>query len=82
MYRIPVESYDAFCKRIKKITDIVIEKEDTPIQINDTRKSLGEKGIDGKTKQTACWIGIKLLDEYARELNTAKIKEQEQETID
>jgi putative DNA primase/helicase len=72
--RIPAENYLTFCKHIKKTTTITIDKEETQIMINETRKSLGEKDSDGNAKQTPCWTGIKLVDEYAKELIAAKIK--------
>jgi phage/plasmid-associated DNA primase len=75
IHRIPVENYDTFCKRVKKIRTIVIDREEAQIMINETRKSLGEKDSSGKAKVTACWMGIKLVDEYATELLEAKRKE-------
>jgi hypothetical protein len=75
IHRIPVDNYDMFCKRIKKIRSIIIDREEIPLTINETRKSLGEKDANGKAKVTSCWIGIKLMEEYARELIDAKIKD-------
>jgi putative DNA primase/helicase len=58
IYRIPVENYDVFCKRIKKTTTITIDKEETQITIREARKTLGEKNSNGQSKQTHCWTGI------------------------
>jgi P4 family phage/plasmid primase-like protien len=74
MYRLPVDNFDVFCKRIKKVNVITIDKEEISITINQTRKSLGEKTSDNKDKQTPCWSGIKLTDEFAHELLDAKAK--------
>jgi putative DNA primase/helicase len=85
MYRIPVENYDMFCKRIKKINTLVVDKEEIQITIGQTRKSLGEKDAQGNSKQTPCWTPIKLTDDYTRELLEAKAKQTEsqgQERLD
>jgi len=74
MYRLPVDNFDVFCKRVKKINTITLDKEEIPITIGQTRKSLGEQTTDGKEKQTSCWSGIKLTDDYERELLDAKAK--------
>jgi len=85
IHRIPVEKYDTFCKRVKKIRNIVIDREETDIMINEARKNLREKDSNGDSKKTRCWSGIKLIDEYARELLAAKAEQTEsegQETLD
>ena len=74
IHRLPVDNFDVFCKRIKKISVITVEKEEIPIIINQVRKSLGEKTSDGKDKQTSCWSGITLTEEFAHELLDAKSK--------
>jgi hypothetical protein len=71
---IPVENYDMFCRRIKKITTITIDREETQITIYETRKSLGEKNAKGEPKQTHCWTSIRLSVECQRELLEAKAK--------
>jgi hypothetical protein len=81
IYRIPVEGYDMFCKRIKKTTTITIDREETQIMITETRKSLGEKNTKGESKQTHCWSGIRLSVEYQRELLRAKAKA-DKDTVD
>ena len=77
MYRIPVENYDMFCKSIKKINTLVVDKEEIQIAIGQTRKSLGEKDAQNNSKQTPCWTPIKLTDDYTRELLEAKAKHNE-----
>ena len=74
IHRLPVDNFDVFCKRIKKANVITIDKEEVPITINQVRKSLGEKTEDGKDKQTRCWSGITLTEEFAHELLDAKAK--------
>ena len=75
IHRIPVEKYDIFCKRIKATRNIMIDREEIQISLGETRKSLGEKDTNGKAKVTPCWTGIKLVDEYSREMLEAKRKE-------
>ena len=81
IYRIPVENYDVFCKRIKKTTTITIDKEETQISMNETRKTLGEKNSNSQSKQTHCWTGIKLTSEYEREFLEAKANA-DKDTVD
>jgi len=41
-----------------------LDKEEIQITIAQTRKSLGEKDVQGNSKQTPCWTAIKLTDDY------------------
>lgn len=82
MYRIPVENYDTFCKRMKKISTIVVDKEEIPIAVGQIRKTLGEKDDQGKSKVTPCWTSVKLTDDYTRELLAAKTNDEGQERLD
>lgn len=64
-YRLPPENYNTFCKRIANITVTMLEEEDeVHLVIGHARKSLGDRDEKGKEKQTQCWTGIKLKDEY------------------
>ena len=58
----------------KKINTLVLDKEEIQITISQTRKSLGEKDVQGNSKQTPCWTAIKLTDDYTPELLEAKAK--------
>jgi len=51
-----------------------LDKEEIQITIAQTRKSLGEKDVQGNSKQTPCWTAIKLTDDYTPELLEAKAK--------
>jgi putative DNA primase/helicase len=83
IHRLPIDNFDVFCKRVKKMNVITIDKEEVPITINQVRKILGEKNNEGKDKQTSCWSGITLTEEFNHELldakDKAKSKELEQE---
>jgi hypothetical protein len=52
----------------------MIDREETPIMIGETCKTLGEKNSNGQSKQTHCWTGIRLTSEYEREFLEAKAK--------
>ena len=76
-YSLPTEKYDEFCKQVKKNRS---ERINGGSQILDTRKDLGEKNSEGKSKFTYCWIGIELTREYKKLL--LKAKGGEQRTLD
>ncbi len=65
-YKLPALEYNPFCKKIKKVSLMVLDGDDdeVPMIISEKRQNLTRKNEKGDFIHTPCLMGIKFIDEF------------------